>query len=64
MIKHFAANRASIAAKRDRIAQAAAEMNSWATATPVFADVSRFGEPSRTAMIWQPTTTGAHPSFV
>lgn len=53
-----------IAAKHDRLRQAAVEAASRVTATPVFADINRFGEPSATRMIWQPTTTGMHPSFV
>jgi hypothetical protein len=64
MIKHFVDNRANLSAKRDRITQAAAEAHARATAAPVFADISRFREPSATRMIWQPTTTGFHPSFV
>ena len=64
MIKHFADNRASLATKRDRIAQVATDAHARVAAAPVFADISRFGEPSATAMVWQPTTTGFHPSLV
>ncbi len=35
-----------------------------AAATPVFADITRFAEPSPTRMVWMPTTSGQHPSFV
>lgn len=51
-----------IHAKRDLIRQAAAAART--AATPVFADISRFAEPSSTRMVWMPTTTGHHPSFV
>jgi hypothetical protein len=64
MMKHFADNRANFSANCDRFTQAAAEAHARATAAPVFADISRFGEPSATRMIWQPTTSGLHPSFV
>lgn len=50
------------ATKRDLLAQAAAAVR--AAAAPVFADISRFAEPSATRMVWMPTTTGHHPSFV
>ena len=55
---------AHLAAKRDRLSQAAAEAAARVTAAPVFADINRFGEPSASHMIWQPTTTGFHLSFV
>ena len=64
MIKRFADNRTAFATSRDRIAKAAAEAQARATAAPVFADISRFGEPSSTRMVWMPSTTGLHPSFV
>jgi len=51
-----------ISAKRDLLLQAATAARS--AAAPVFADVSRFAEPSATRMVWMPTTTGHHPSFV
>ena len=64
MIQHLVNNRANFSTKSDRINRAAAEAQARATAAPVFADISRFAEPSATHMIWQPTTTGFHPSFV
>ncbi len=48
--------------KRDLLTQAAAAAR--AAAAPAFADISRFAEPSTTRMVWMPTTTGQHPSFV
>ena len=64
MIKRFAHNRAVIATKQQRIATAQAEARARATAAPVFADISRFSEPSSSRMVWMASPTGQHPSFV
>ena len=64
MNKRFADNRAAFATKRDYFAKAQAVAHARSTATPVFADIKRFSEPSATRMVWMPTTTGLHPSFV
>lgn len=48
--------------KRDLLAQAAAAARTMTT--PVFADISRFAEPSANRMVWMSSATGQHPSFV
>ena len=52
------------AASHDLISMALFESETVASPAPVFADVSRFSEPSATRMVWVKSTTGLHPSFV
>ena len=64
MNKRVVDNQANLATKSGRFAYAQAVAVARATAAPVFANISRFSEPKRTGMVWMPTATGVHPSFV